>query len=627
MISNRLLKKLHLNSQKKALKPDGMVKAYTITAASLLLSVQAQSFEFDVGGIEGTLDSQISVGSSWRVEGQDSQRADDIIGSNQEDGNRNFKKGDTFSQVFKGTHDLGFSYKNVGGFVRGKYWYDSALENQSVENGHTPTSTVAGGPTGSALTYDDKSQLDDSNFNSLSKLSGVTLLDAFIYGEFEVMDMPVDVRLGRQVLSWGESTFIFGGINAINPVDINAFLRPGSEIKEGLLPVNMLYSSVGLTDSLSAEAFYQLEFQETVTPGCGTYFSTNDFISQGCDRISLVDGAFSLSRNEDGIRKASDDGQYGLALHYVSEALADTEFGLYFMNIHSRAPVVSAVKGAGWVNGVDLVTQDRVVKYMSPPYSLDLAGAKAAATKEAQGLSLAANSQTGSYMVSYPEDMQLVGVSFAANIAGVALSGEINHKKGMPVQIDDTQMIGVSLTGMSTSPELMAAAAAVPAGGVFEGFRLFDVSQAQMTAIAFLDRMAGASQIVLVGEVGYTFVHGFDDSDDAIIFSRPAIFDGKDGGTMTESSWGYRARLMADYSDVFAGVNLKPILAWSEDVEGFAPQPGGAFKEGQQSMAFTLEADYLSTYSASISYTQFMGGDYSMVNDRDFAAVSLGMQF
>jgi len=624
MISNRSLKKQCLNAQKKALKPEGMMKAYAITAASLLLSVQAQSFEFDMGGIEGTLDSQISVGSSWRVEGQDSQRADDIIGSNQEDGNRNFKKGDAFSQVFKGTHDLGFSYKNFGGFVRGKYWYDSALENESVENGHTPTSTVAGGPTGSALTYDDKSQLDDSNFDSLSKFSGATLLDAFIYGEFEVMDMPVDVRLGRQVLSWGESTFIFGGINAINPVDINAFLRPGAEIKEGLLPVNMLYSSVGLTDSLSAEAFYQLEFQETVTPGCGTYFSNNDFISQGCDRISLVDGAFSLSRNEDGIRKASDDGQYGLALRYVSEALSDTEFGLYYMNIHSRAPVVSGVKGAGWVNGAALIP-GLVATNMQG--GMDQATATQTAILQAQGASLAANSLTGSYIVSYPEDMQLVGVSFATNIAGVALSGEVNHKKGMPVQIDDTQMIGVSLTGMSSSPELMAAAAAVPAGGVFEGFRLFDVSQAQMTAIAFLDRMAGASQIVLVGEVGYTFVHGFDDSDDAIIFSRPAIFDGEDGGTMTESSWGYRARLMADYSDVFAGINLKPILAWSEDVKGFAPQPGGAFKEGQQSIAFTLEADYLSTYSGSISYTQFMGGDYSMVNDRDFAAVSLGMQF
>ena len=511
----------------------------------------------------------------------------------------------------------------MGGFIRGKYWYDSVLSDNNVENGHAPTSTIAGGPANSALTYDDNSRLDDSDFNDLSKFSGVALMDAFIYGEFEILDMPLDIRLGRQVLSWGESTFILGGINAINPIDINAFLRPGSEIKEGLLPVNMLYSSMGLTDSLSAEAFYQLEFQETVTPGCGTYFSDNDYVSQGCEQISLVDGGFSMNRNENGIRKASDEGQFGLALHYVSEALGDTEFGIYYMNIHSRAPVVSGVKGAGWVDGLALVPGfigDNMAAGM------DQASATETAILQAQGASLVPNSLSTTYFVSYPEDVQLFGISFASNISGVALSGEVNHKKDMPMQINPDQLLGVALTGMSTSPELVAAAAAVSDGDVFEGYRVFDVSQAQVTAITFLDRMLGANQITLVAEVGYTFIHNFDESDDAIKFGRASVFDG-DEGYVTESSWGYRTRVMANYSDVFAGVNLTPILAWSEDVKGFAPQPGGAFNEGQQSLGFTLEADYLSTYNASISYTQFMGGKYSLIKDRDFASVSVGMQF
>ncbi len=45
--------------------------------------------------------------------------------------------------------------------------------------------------------YDAASRLDDSEFNDLAKFSGVALLDAFVYGEFDVMDMPLDVRLGR----------------------------------------------------------------------------------------------------------------------------------------------------------------------------------------------------------------------------------------------------------------------------------------------------------------------------------------------------------------------------------------------------------------------------------------------
>ena len=45
------------------------------------------------------------------------------------------------------------------------------------------------------------------------------------------------MKVGNQVLSWGESLLIQNGINVINPLDISAFNRPGVEIKEGQLPV------------------------------------------------------------------------------------------------------------------------------------------------------------------------------------------------------------------------------------------------------------------------------------------------------------------------------------------------------------------------------------------------------
>jgi hypothetical protein len=91
------------------------------------------------------------------------------------------------------------------------------------------------------------------------------------------------VRLGKQVVSWGESTFIGGGINSINPIDVSAFRRPGAEIKEGLIPVNMFYVSQSLTDNLSAEGFYQMEWDQTVVDNCGTFFSQPDVIADGCD--------------------------------------------------------------------------------------------------------------------------------------------------------------------------------------------------------------------------------------------------------------------------------------------------------------------------------------------------------
>jgi len=37
----------------------------------------------------------------------------------------------------------------------------------------------------------------------------------------------------------------------------------------------------------------------------------------------------------------SRDGQYGFAAHYFAAGLNDTEFGFYFLNYHSRLPLLS----------------------------------------------------------------------------------------------------------------------------------------------------------------------------------------------------------------------------------------------------------------------------------------------
>ena len=37
----------------------------------VIMTAQAQALEFNIGQIEGSFDSQLSMGSSWRVESQD----------------------------------------------------------------------------------------------------------------------------------------------------------------------------------------------------------------------------------------------------------------------------------------------------------------------------------------------------------------------------------------------------------------------------------------------------------------------------------------------------------------------------------------------------------------------------
>ena len=55
-----------------------------------------------------------------------------------------------------------------------------------------------------------------------------------------------------------------------------------------LLPVEMLYASVGVTENLTVEAYYQLKWRETEIDPCGTFYSTIDFAANvDCGNVLL----------------------------------------------------------------------------------------------------------------------------------------------------------------------------------------------------------------------------------------------------------------------------------------------------------------------------------------------------
>ena len=632
-------------------------------AVSLASTLAAPAFavNFNIGEIEGQFDSSLSVGASWST----AKPSKDLIGANNggrglsqtsDDGHLNFKRGETFSKIFKGIHDLELKYGDTGVFVRGKYWYDFELKDEGRE-------------------FKD---ISDHNRKEGAKSSGAQILDAFVYHNYSIANQPGSVRFGKQVVSWGESTFIQNGINAVNPVDVSAFRRPGAEIKEGLIPVNMFYISQSLTENLSAEAFYQLEWDQTVVDNCGTFFSQADIVADGCDsnlnvlsalspaQLAAINGNITAlnaipGRNVDlvsstsegvvvpryGDKDARDSGQWGLAFRYMFEPL-DTEFGAYFMNYHSRAPIFSGVgASAGAIATANAIAQGNLALGATPTVA---AGSGATV--------LAAN---GGYFMEYPEDIRLYGLSFSTTLpTGTAWQGEISYRPNAPVQLNSTDILyagvkGVALTvapGVVVNPYGSASPLDADAEGLLHGYRRKEVTQLQTTFTHFFDQVMGASRLTLVGEVGWTHVGGLESSKD-VRYGRDPIFGSggdmclalnrgtgganpdagnvakgcdRDGFT-TKDSWGYRARAIWEYPDVFAGVNLKPSVAWSHDVDGYSPGPGGNFEEGRKAVSLGLDAEYQNTYTASLSYTNFFDGKYSTTDDRDFVALSFGVNF
>jgi len=612
-------------------------------AVALGTAAPAYAVNFNIGEIEGQFDSSMSIGASWSTTDRDM----DLVGAANggtgftqtgDDGRLNFKKGETFSKIFKGVHDLELRYRDSGAFVRGKYWYDFELKDES-------------------RLFKD---ISDSNRKEAAQSSGAQILDAFLYHNYSVGDLPGTVRLGKQVVSWGESTFIGNSINSINPLDAAAFRRPGAEIKEGLIPVNMFYISQSLSDRLSMEAFYQLEWDQTILDNCGTFFSGADVAADGCDTnyhvgpaalagalnspLGAIASQAGVSYTSEGVmiprggdRDARDSGQFGLALRWLGDS---TEYGAYFMNYHSRTPVLSTRTGgssafagsataAGAASeGVYLQAAQQIAQDFGIPFSTALGIARSTesvqqlagtAATALQGAVLLGN---GQYFMEYPEDIRLYGLSFSTTLpTGTAWSGEISYRPNAPVQINTTDV-----TTNLTNPGRI--------GMENRGYNRKEITQLQTTFTHFFDQVLGAGRVTVVGEIGYAHVGGLESTSE-VRYGRDAIFgtpadalalaaNGRHG-FVTADSWGYRLRAVADYNNVFAGINLKPNLSFSHDVDGYGPN--GLFNEGSKAVSIGLDAEYQNMYTASLSYTDFFGGDYNTLVDRDFLAFSVGVNF
>ncbi len=573
-----------------------------LALAVSLASTPTWGVSFNVGPVEGQIDSELSIGASWSTAKADSK----LIGANNggkgqseisDDGRLNFKRGETFSKIFTGMHALELKYGDSGLYVRGKYWYDFELQDDS-----RPFKAIS-----------------DSGRKASAQSSGSQLLDAFVYHNYAIADQPGAVRLGKQVVSWGESAFIGGGINAINPTDASAYRRPGTEYKDGLVPVNLFYISQNLTDNLSADAFYQLDWEQSEADNCGTFFSRSDVMADGCSGnyrvmskrsaldvadLAALTGA-GVEVNEEGVlvrrgadRNARNSGQFGVAMHYVFEPL-DTEFGAYFMNYHSRDPILSA--GAA-------------------PQS---AYSAAAGSGGLAPMIVAGNS---SYYVEYPEDIRLYGLSFATTLStGTAWKGELSYRPNAPVQLNSNDLLYANVTllpGLAQASPLT-----VTPGADIQGYRRKEVTQFQTSLTHVFDNAMGADRLTVTGEVGVTYVGGLDSPSD-LRYGRDPVFgsDGNDGFT-TATSWGYRGRAVWEYNSVLPGVNLKPNLGWSHDISGYSPGPNANFEEGRKAITLGLDGEYQSTYTSSLSYTNFFGGRYNTLSDRDFVALTVGVKF
>ncbi len=679
--------------------------ALGISAACIALGSQhVTAASFDVGGFEVNFDSTFSYGTSYRIEDRDFAEigksnhprfdwtgydaafnpiysSSDIwsqpgsYSNNGDAGNLNFDSGEAFSQLIKGTHELEIRKDNFGFFSRFMYFHDFALMDGDFAYSN-PTSGQKVDP----CADDDSKEL---------VCQDVRLLDAFFYADFDLNDgyNPLSIRLGQQVINWGESTLISHGVN-VNPVDIDRLKAPGAEVKEAFIPVGMLWASLGITENLTAEAFYQYEWQESRLPVAGTYFSTNDFaavngyknniqlgftsnpdidlahLTENLNEIGAMMQAAGYDaskgpmdamnqaimakfsqlylayptkvalkpKGDKALKEPKDSGQYGLKLGLFVPEWNETEFGLYYINYHSRRPLISG----------------QASDFTQAGLAHDLHTLAATGVTEDTTSNLKAFTQG---ILEYPEDIKLYGLSFNTSLGETAVAGEFTYRQDEPLQIDDVELLyagmaeQLAVAGLRPEFAQISQVETVAPGDVAQGYITADTMQLQFTLTHLFGPSLGADSWAVLGEVGGVQVKDMPEYDELRLnapgTARSGTMVGVPGVDYTNlhmalsngpetnqfpstTSWGYRLVAKGDYNNLFAGVNFSPRVVFSHDVNGTTPDPMFLFVEDRKSLGVNLNFNYQNQWSFDFGYNSFWGGGTANgMASRDFVSFNI----
>lgn len=663
------MKKKHgLQSLRMAPRAAGFALA---TVLPLAVST-ASAFELNLGAVTGSLDTTLSYGTGWRLEAQDENKAGlypdyaSMVKANRRtfinknDGDANFDNDSKpISSVYKITSDLELKWNDFGMFVRGTAFYDTVLSDE-FPNRSQPAIFPNSASCNTQSTVDVAACGFPSELDS-KVASDVRALDAYVYGNFDVGGRALNVRLGEQVINWGEALFLQDGINNANPVSLSQLRLPGAEIKEALLPLPMIFASYELADSLTMEAFYEFDWDYSEADGVGTFYSTDDaFAGDGANSI-LVDfsnsallgglvstynqsvyGINSQSLTSDRIADKSVDsaGQYGLSFRY---SMDETEFGLFYMNYHSHKPVAQATTGAftGGIGG------------------------------PGGALSYIDNTV---YQIVYPEDIQMVGLTFSTTVGDLALSGELAYRPNDVILSE----LGDNLVAYnSIAAVCYGLGACDPTEGVSFGDTLnngnpikpgdtvkvweeLETYNLDFVAINNFGPALGANGVIGVLEVGANYVPKGEDKryastasllniptltgdpaatsgficaadtanpDDSAYDAGTCLSEGPSDDYMDNFSWGYRMVVSATYNDVFAGVTLNPVIRFAHDVDGNSHRTGN-FHENRKSATVGMNAVYNNAFDVGVAYNTFWGAESSnLLSDRDNLTLTLKYSF
>jgi hypothetical protein len=462
---------------------------------------------------------------------------------NEDDGNRNFDSG-LISNRFDVLSELDMIYKNVGVRISGAGWYDFEY-NKDNDND-------------SPFTNNSISVPFDEFTDNTEALHGkdAEVLDAFVFAKGHLGNMRVSARVGQHTVLWGESLFLaFNGISyGQAPLDAVKLLSvPGTVAKELFRPVPQASVLLQLLPNLSLAGYYQYGWEKSRLPGAGSYFSDADLLGSGSESLYVPFGPPGTRFLRTSDMEADDSGQWGVALKYRPDII-DWEFGLYYLTFHEKTPQV----------------------YLYPA--------------------------VGRYQLVYPENIDLLGVSFTTQLGDVSLGGEVHKRFDMPL-MSSPQLVFPGMNADNDSNNLYATG---------------DTVHASLSVIYLMKRNMFWQGGQFMGEAGY---HRYSNVD-----NKNALDPSR-----SNNCYGFRMVFEPKYFQVLPGIDLTLLTGL-----GYAPKGnssiaakgfGGADEGGDFSIG--LGIDYLQEWRTGIKYTNYFGDieDRQLLADRDFISIWIQYTF
>jgi len=542
-------------------------------AAAALASIQsvAVAGSLDLGeSIEAKYSMIFGYATAMRTGAQDRGLIDGPIDTaggtnlpttiNFDDGDRNFRRGALINHRVSLLGEFLVSHEDYGAVLRGDAFYDDVYHRRN-DNDSPGTVNKSG---------------EHNKFTADARRYGggrARILDAYVYGDWDLTDTAlVNLRLGRQVVAWGESLFFSGVALMQGPVDATKANIPGVEVKNILLPVNQVSAQLDLGDALSLMGYYKLEFKPSELEPAGAYFSTFDGVGPG--REFLYSFANPLTTTPlgalPGIRpilsfpyagdlEPSDHGQYGLGLKYA--LTSTTDVGLYWLRYHNSFPEV-------------------VVNFGFPEL--------------APGITTAPTPAPVSYHLKYFDGIDMAAMSFSTRLGPANVAGELSLRDGVDMLV--------------TTPQ----------GPTATRGRL---TQASLSGIYLVPPNWLSQQIAVVGEAGYVHVESVD------------AVNGSDSLYNDKMAWAFSLLASFSYQNVLPQWDLTVPVIFQMLPSGrpaVAGSFGSLYGDDDRRASIGARFVYLQKFEVGASYNAFLGsGDLRdrPYADRDYAAIDLKYSF